>query len=296
MICRYCKYLAIILCILPLSAHAVIRVIDDYWHKVVVDKPAKRIISLSPAVTELLFAAGAGSAVIGAVEYSDYPVMARHIPRVGRHDRLDMEKILSLQPDLLVAWGSGGNQHTVEKLTSLGFPLYVSEPRRLKDIPATILKFGQLAGTREIAEKTAQDFKQRYDRLVEKYSRQHVISVFYQIWDEPLVSIGGKHIISDVISVCGGKNVFNNVQSLAPTLSIEAVLQADPQVILVSSDIADARPVIQNWQHWSGLQAVSRSNLLIMPSDLMQRSGPRLIEAAELLCEQLDQVRKRSEH
>lgn len=273
------------------SAHAMISVDDDIGRTVVLQSPAKRIISLAPHITESLFSAGAGHNIIGAVSYSDYPEAAKKIPRVGGYPTLDIERIVSLKPDLVIAWASGNNAKQVEKLISLGLTVYMSEPRYPEDIAKTIQRFGKLSGTDNIASKSYKEFIQHYNRLKERYSNKEKVNTFYQIWNKPLMTISGDHLISDVISLCGGKNVFANLKTLTPQISLESVIAVKPEVI-VSGGMGTVRPEwLDDWRDWSELPAVKNNHLYFIEPSLMQRVGPRILDGADKLCEMLDKAR-----
>lgn len=248
-------------------------------------RPARRILSLAPHTTELLFAAGAGDQVVGRVRYSDYPPKALAIPIVGDALHLDMEAILGLRPDLVVAWGSGNGQALLRQLTRLGLPLFISEPRRLEDIARDIEALGTLSGHAAEAQRSAAGFLQRRERLAQSYRHSPRRRVFYQLWDQPLITLGGTHLISQLLNLCGGDNLFAGLSALAPAVGLEAVLAANPEVIIKGG--ADGTDWRKRWRRWPGLAAVQRDALVEVNPDLMQRSGPRILEGAEMLCAQL---------
>lgn len=278
-------------CLVWTSAAATVSVTDDTGNAIRLDRPADRIISLAPHMTELLYAAGAGNSLVGAVRYSDYPPPARDIPRVGDAHSFDIEQILALEPDLIIAWQSGNPAGQMRQLRELGLTLFVSEPRSLSDIPATIEKLGRLAGTAPAATAAAIDFRRRLTRLRDVYSDRPPVDVFYQIWHQPLITIGGGHVINDVIRLCGGRNVFADTDQLAPQISIEAVLAAAPEVI-IASGTGDQRPEwLNDWQQWPQLPAVQQEQLHFIPPYQLQRHTPRILEGTARLCEILEQAR-----
>jgi len=280
-----------LLCVSSVFAQSEIRVIDDRGRSVELNKPAERIISLAPHITESLFAAGAGKKIIGAVSYSDYPEAAKKIPRVGGYPTLDIERIISLKPDLVIAWASGNSSKQVEKLMALGLTVFMSEPRYPKDIAKTIQRFGVLAGSNNIAGKSYKEFMQHYNALKKRYSNKEKIKVFYQIWNKPLMTISGKHLISDIISLCGGENVFANLNTLTPQISLESVIQSKSEVI-VSGGMGKARPDwLDDWKAWPELAAVKNEQLYYIDPALMQRVGPRILDGADKLCEIFDEAR-----
>jgi len=274
----------------PLAVNAV-QVTDDIGKKVSLDKPAQHIVSLAPHVTELLFAAGAGDAVAGVVSYSDYPPEAAQRPQVGDAQNLDVELIVALQPDLVVAWKSGNPTPQLEQLIRFGLPVFYSEPRRLEDIATNLERLGHLAGRDAPALAAAEKFRAGTRRLVERYSGAEPVRVFYEIWHQPLMTVGGPHLISQLIHVCGGQNVFADLTALAAAVDREAVLMADPEVIIASGTTEQRPPWLDQWLDWPQLYAVKRKQLYFIPPDLIQRHTPRLLKGAQRLCEQLQQAR-----
>lgn len=277
------------------SARAEIVVRDDAGTVVRLAQPARRIVSLAPHVTETLYAAGAGGRIVGAVDYSDYPEAARALPRVGSHAQLDLEAIVALKPDLAVGWGSGNSPVHVAKLRLLGIPVYLAEPARIDDIAGNLERIGTLAGTDDTARKAAADFRHRLATLRGRYGTRPAVRTFYEIWNQPLTTVGGPQIISDAIRLCGGENVFGGLKALAPRVGIEAVVAADPEAI-VASGMDEARPEwLDEWRRWPAMTAVKRGNLFFVPPDIIQRPTPRLVEGAARLCEHLEVARGRRE-
>ncbi len=273
------------------TVHAAITVKDGAGHTVTLSKPARRIVSLAPHTTENLFAAGAGAYIVGVVSYSDFPVAASKISRVGDANNLDLEAIIALRPDLIVAWDSGNAKPQIEKLQQLGLVVYASEPRRLEDVPVDIETLGRLAGTESVAKQAAVAFRAEHARLRSQYAERRPVSVFFQIWNRPLMTVNGSHLISDVINLCGGKNIFADVLTLAPEVNTEAIMVADPQVIIVSSAGERRAPWLDEWRRLPQLQAVKKGRLFSVRPDLITRPTPRILEGARLICGQLDQVR-----
>ena len=211
-----------------------ITVVDDIGRAVRLERPAERIVSLAPHITENLFAAGIGHRVIGAVNYSDYPDEARRIPSVGGYDNFDIETILSLQPDLVVAWKEGNQYSQVERLMKLGLTVFVNEPNRLEDVAADIIRFGILGGREDEAGAVAQEFTAGLSRLRNKYSGLEKVTVFYQVWPNPLITVTDRQIIGNVIRLCGGSNIFAGLDTPTPQVGKEAVLTKNPDTIIAS--------------------------------------------------------------
>lgn len=270
-----------------------VSVIDDTGATVRLAQPARRIVSLAPHATETLFAAGAGEHIAGTVEYSDYPEAAKKLPRVGGYSRFDLEAVAALNPDLIVAWLSGNAAAQVDKLRALGFPLYISQPNRIEDVASELERFGILAGTSVVGNAAAGKFRERLTALQKRYTQRPTVRTFYQIWKQPLMTIGSKQIISAVVSLCGGENVFAGLESFAPTVTVEAVIAANPEAI-IASGMGESRPEwLDDWKRWTSITAVARDNLFFVQPELIQRHTPRLLEGAERLCQHLETARSR---
>jgi iron complex transport system substrate-binding protein len=266
---------------------------DDSGQEVRLKAPAQRIVTLAPHAAESLYAAGAGDKLIGTVEYSDYPPAAKKMPRVGGYSRIDMEAVAALKPDLVIAWQSGNNMTQVEKLKALGLTVYVSQPNKMADVADQLERLGQLAGTETVANAAAAAFRKRLETLQAANASKPKVRVFYQIWKAPLMTVGGPQIISDAIRLCGGDNVFGNLGQMAPTVSVEAVLEADPEAI-IATGMGDAKPEwLHDWDKWTRMTAVKRGNLFHINPDIMQRHTPRILDGAEKLCAHLDVARSR---
>jgi iron complex transport system substrate-binding protein len=240
-----------------------------------------------------LYAAGAGDRLVGTVEYSDYPPEAKKVPRVGSYDRFDLEAVAALKPDLVLAWETGNNMAQVDKLKALGLTVYVSQPNthgKCRRPARTPRPAGRHRAGRQPA---AERFRQRLAGLRAANAGKPKVRVFYQIWKSPLMTVGGPQIISDAIKLCGGENVFGHLKQMAPTVSVEAVLEANPEAI-VATGMGDARPEwLHDWDKWTRMTAVQRGNLFHINPDIMQRHTPRILDGAEKLCAHLDIARSR---
>jgi len=266
---------------------------DDAAKAVCLPEPARRLVSLAPHATEILFAIGAGKRIVGAVNYSDWPPAARAIPRVGGYNNIDVERILALRPDLVVAWASGNNAAQLDTLERLGLAVFRNEPRRIEDIAATARRLGRLTGTESEAAAFAARFESRYRRLRERYAGRSPVRLFYQIWNRPLLTVNGEHLISDVIRLCGARNVFADLPALVPRVSVEAVLAARPEIIVAGSGMGqDRESWLEAWRRWPSLPAVARDQLYLLDADLLQRHGPRILDGAERLCAVVEKARR----
>ncbi|RKE26378.1 iron complex transport system substrate-binding protein [Paraburkholderia sp. BL23I1N1] len=285
------------LCASVLHAHASITVTDDTGATVTLPAPAQRVISLAPHATELLYAAGGGAKLVGAVSYSDYPPEAKELPRVGDNKALDLERIVALKPDLIVVWRHGNAQRQLDRLREMHVPLFFSEPHHLDDIAVSLTKLGQLLGTSPSADAAAVAYRQDIARLRAQYTSRPTVSVFYQVWDQPLMTLNGDHMVSDVIALCGGRNVFAKLEPLVPTVSTEAVLAANPEAIFTAAPGAThpdtPLPQLDTWRAWPSLKAVANNNLFAIDGDLINRPAPRIAQGAKQMCEDLDLARSR---
>ena len=273
------------------SVFAGISVEDDIGSHVQLPKPAVRIISLAPHLTEILFGIGVGARIVGVTEFSNYPDEAKNIRQIGRHDSLDLEAIVALKPDLVFAWATGGTYAYLEKITEMGIPIYISEPRKVTDIATTIDRLGVLAGVESEARLLSKRFLSDLKNLTRKNKGKKKLKVFYQVWNNPLVTVNGEHIISAVLEICGGENVFSGLQVLAPHISLESVLLKNPDVIIASGQNGERPEWLDDWKTWSDLNAVRNNNIYHIHPDLMHRQGPRLLQGAEQVCKFLDKAR-----
>lgn len=268
-----------------------IQVQDARGRSVSLPGPAQRIVALAPHFVENLYAIGAGDRIVGVLGQPDFPAAARDLPSVGRFDSPSAESILALRPDLVLMWLSGNSPALLGQLERLGLVVFADEPRRLDAVAQSLLHLGQLTGQQPQAEALAEGFRQRRDALAVLHAEKSPVRVFYQIWHEPLQTLNGRHVVSDLIRLCGGVNVFADARVLAPRVSIEAVLAARPQAIVASGAGVDEPPNLARWKQWPQLPAVAGGHLFSIRPDWMLRFTPRMLEGAALLCQQLDRVR-----
>jgi iron complex transport system substrate-binding protein len=289
------RFAASLCLILSGAAHAApITARDDSGQTVHLASTAHRIISLSPHATELLYAAGAGERLIAVSAYSDWPAAARKLPSVGSYQALDLERIASLHPDLVVGWASGNPQPQIARLRALGIPVFLSEPRQIEQIAANLRTLSRLTGSVAAGEAAAKRFEARIAALKTRHSGHRPIKVFYEIWPQPLMTLNGQHMVSAAISLCGGENVFASLGTLAPTISQEAVLKAQPELILTPAEAGNASVLaLADWKRWPQLPAVRYGNLASVDGNLLNRSGPRFADGAEQLCAVLEAARRR---
>ena len=289
---QWFKQLLTLVVLIPSIATA-ITLQDDAGNTVTLAKPAARIVSLAPHITEVLFSAGAGSKVVGTVSYSDFPEAAKAIPLIGSYNQVNFEMILALQPDIIIAWQSGNNSETLEKLATLNLPVYLSEPKDLEDIARNIRQMGLIAGTETDANAAADAFEAKRQSLAQANANKPAVSLFYQVWEEPLYTLGGGHFSRDMFALCGGRNIFADLEDPSPIITVEAVVTRNPQVMLSGGhhgkrSFDDWR---SKWINWKSIDAVRYNQMYLVDQDIYTRSSPRAIQGAEDLCALLDKAR-----
>ncbi|WP_372986301.1 cobalamin-binding protein [Marinobacter sp.] len=266
---------------------------DALDRNVCLPEPADRVASLSPGATELLFSAGAGDSVVAVSAWSDYPPPAAELPQVGDSNRLDLETIVGLEPDLVVAWTDGNSRAQLDRLADLGVPVFWLAPRKFEDIARAVEILGRLTGHMPVAERAAADFRTGISALRAKYRDSAPVRVFYQVWGQPLMTINGDELISKAITLCGGTNVFADLPRLVPRISVETVLAADPEVIVTAGRGDSDHDWLARWQNYPSVTAVARGNLSLVSPSLLQRPTFRMLEGARELCDILEQARAR---
>jgi len=266
---------------------------DDQHRTVCVDGPARRLVSLSPGATELLFSAGAGGQVTAVSAWSDYPPQAANLPRVGDSNRLDLEAIVTLEPDLVVAWVDGNSATQLGKIEALGIPVFWLQPRTFTDIASAVERLALLTGHEDIGAARAAEFLAAMAELRNRYRDVPPVRVFYQVWHQPLMTINDDELIGRAIRLCGGDNLFGHLPRLVPRLSTEAVLEANPDAIITGGEDREDRRWLDQWQRFPELKAVAVDNLFLVSPSLIQRPTLRMLEGSEQLCQVLEQARAR---
>jgi iron complex transport system substrate-binding protein len=260
---------------------AAIRLVDDAGQTLEFTRPPQRIVSLTPHLTELLFAVGAGSQVVGVDGASDFPHQALALPRVGDYSRINFERILALKPDLVIVWVGGNRAADIHGLEKMGVPVLHTQATRLDDVARLLRLIGEASGHAGAGEAAARDFSARLDGLRVRDGRKPPLRVFYQVWDRPLMTVGGNQWISDALALCGARNVFADLRGLSPAVSREAVLQRAPELIVSGGDAPDPQ---QQWQEFASLPAVRNQAFARVNADRLHRLTPRLIEGVAELC------------
>lgn len=256
-----------------------------------IPRPAERIITLAPNLAELLFAAGAGERLEAVVEYSNFPPKVADIPRVGDAFRIDLERIIGLEPDLVIAWSSGNPQTALQKLQDLGITVLQVEILHPAEIADAIETLARAAGTEETGMKVAAQLREKLAGLHQDNLNKPAVDYFYQVAARPLYTINGQHIISQGLEVCGGHNIFSDLPALAPQVSRESVVLADP-LVMIAADNQQGTPTLEVWQDWPRLQAVKNNNVLYLPADEISQATPRFLDSIGLACKYLDEVRQ----
>ena len=270
-----------------------IQVTDFSGAVVSLDKPAKRIIALAPHIVENVFSAGAGEQLVGVVTYSDYPEQATSLPIVGGFTKVNLEKIAELDPDLIIAWQSNSSDESVAQIKRLGFPVYVDQPKTLNDIGKSIRDIGLLSGHAKQANSVAAEYINQVNDIEQQQLNVEPVSVFYQVWNSPLQSINGDHIISAALEICGGVNIYADEFAIAPIINIESILDRNPDAI-IASGMSNARPEwLDEWSQWQSLSAVQNNNLFFVDPDHIQRHTVRILLGIKSICAQFDLARER---
>ncbi|MDK1312223.1 cobalamin-binding protein [Pseudoalteromonas ardens] len=255
------------------------------------ERPAKRIVALAPHIVENLYAIGAGERIVGTVEYADFPAEANHIPRIGGFHGIALEKLLALSPDLVIAWQGGNQQTELDKLEQLGVNVVYSETKALQQIPHSLRWLGQLTGLEENAEQVARQFEQGMAELHKEYRAATPLSVFYQLWPAPMMTVNGTTWIHQTLEVCGASNVFADATTSYPQISIENVLLKHPQVIVIPQEKSkQVQPTI-DWHKWPEIPAAKHAQYIEVNADLLHRYTTRVLEGLTQLCDKLDASR-----
>lgn len=261
---------------------AVVVACSEPAREAVAPPPVERVVTLAPNLAELMFAIGAGEQVVGVSAWSDYPPEATALPQVGDAFAIDQEQLALLQPDLLLVWESGTPLHTVEELRQLGYRVEAIRTRGLADIATALRQLGALTGHGATAEAAAARFEEGLRELRAQFAHESPINVFYQVSARPLYTVNAAHYVSELIDLCGGRNVFADLSELAPTVSVEAVLARDPEVMLASTDAGDS--AFEEWDRWPGMAAQRYGNQFLLPGDEIARATPRLLVAGNAMC------------
>jgi iron complex transport system substrate-binding protein len=280
--------------LLATAAHAdpaPLRLVDDAGHDVVLGHPARRIVTLAPHLTELVYAAGAGGQLVAVGKYSDWPPEALSKPVISDAFTVNYEALAQLRPDLVLVWGSGTPERTKSRLRTLGVAVYEIEIRDVDGLADTLRGIGRLAGTEGVAQGRAQAIASDWAALKARYAGRKPVRVFFQLWDAPLMTLNGQHLISSAIAACGGANVFAELPTLTATVSWEVAVQRDPELVVTAGAPGEAaRP--GRWAEFKRVSATQHGQFGHVEGDLLARSGPRFVDGARELCEAIDHARQ----
>ncbi|HTY48077.1 MAG TPA: cobalamin-binding protein [Steroidobacteraceae bacterium] len=288
--------LVLALALAPCPRAAALQLTDDTGQELSLPAPAARIVALSPGITAMLFAAGAGARIVATVEYADEPAAARRLPRIGDSTAVDLERLLALHPDVVVAWPGGNSAAQLARIAALGIPLYRQRLNHLDDIPPALERLGRLAGTPGPADAAAAAAAARISDLRRRYARLMPVRVLLETWDQPLYTIGGPQLMSDALGVCGARNIFADLPELSPAVQVEAVLERNPEAIVAAAPPGAGMSWLAPWRRWPQLTAVRDGNLLAFEDQGLSRMGPGIIDATASLCALLDGARERLRH
>ncbi len=280
------RLLALALAGVAVCAQAVVTAVDAQGARITLQRPALRIVSLAPHATELVAAAGAEQLLVGVSQSCDFPSSVQALPRVSSFTGTNIESVLALKPDLVIAWPTGNKPQDIAQLRRLGLTVFASAPQTLADIATEMEAIATLTGTAAVAAKAATHFRERLLKLGSGAPRRPPLRVFYQLSTPQLFTLNDAHPVMEVITRCGGRNVFGQLPQAAPEITLEAVLAAKPEVI-VYADPAAQREVVAQWARWPALPAVRDGRLIPAQGALLHRPTPRIIDAAEALCAQL---------
>jgi iron complex transport system substrate-binding protein len=273
------------------GGHAAEAFTDDAGRRVAIAAPAQRIVTLAPHLAELAFAAGAGGAVVGVSSYTDWPEAARGIPEVASNGQVDIERLVGAQPDLVLAWTSGVPVREAARIERLGIRVVSVEIRRLEDVALWLRRIGALAGTAATAEAAAAAYERELAALAARHRGRAAVDVFYQVWDRPLTTLSGAHLVSRILDLCGGRNVFADAPALAPAVSAEAVIAARPEVVLAAAPAAQAERWLRAWRPGEPLAAAGARRIERVDPSLANRMGPRVLEGVREICAAIDRAR-----
>jgi iron complex transport system substrate-binding protein len=264
---------------------------DDSRELVTVTTAACRIVSLAPGTTAMLFAAGAGNCLVGTIAHSDEPAAAAKVPIVGDAETLDFEQLIALRPTVVVVAVDVVQRARIDRIRAMKIPVYQVHVTRLADMADSVGRLGELAGTAVAARRAAAGLRAELDSIGGRYRGRKPLRVLYQIWDQPIYTIGGRHVISDALRLCGAHNIFADLQTAAPAVTREAALLRDPDLIIISAPPQSSAEWLAQWRRFPTMNAVRNDHVLPYSDERMDRMGPSVLAAAASLCELVDRAR-----
>jgi iron complex transport system substrate-binding protein len=265
--------------------------IDDAGRRIAAAAPATRIVTLAPHLAELAFAAGAGAKVVAVSSYTDWPAAARNLPQVAANGQVDLERLVLAQPDLVLTWASGVPAQESARIERLGYRVVSIEIRRLADVALWLRRIGALAGTADVADAAARAYERDLAAVLARYRGRSPVTTFYQIWNEPLMTLSGAHLVSEILAVCGGRNVYADAPTLAPVVSLEDLIATRPAAVLVAAPPEQATRWMAAWQRDARLAAVGARHVERIDPALANRMGPRVLDGVRAVCAALDRAR-----
>lgn len=254
-------------------------------------KGAQRIIALAPHAVELVFMLGAGDRIIATTQFADYPDAAKSIERVGGYSGIQIERVLELNPDLIIAWKGGNKDQDIEQMKKLGLPVYLSITKKLDDIPKEMLALGEKLALQEQARKHAKAFRTHLSDMRDSHQNKPQVKVFYQLWSEPLRAMAAGSWINELVTGCGGVNIFSDTALDYPQVSIETVLLAKPEVIIIPSQHGSKIEAGDKWGKWPEIPAVKNNQIHYIDGDILHRFSGRVLQGMQALCDVFDNVR-----
>ena len=256
-----------------------------------IEESKPTIIALAPHIVEMLYDVGAGGQIIGTTAFADYPEQAKAIPRIGNYVRLQLERVIELQPDLIIAWRSGNPSDDLARLEQLGFNVVYSQPHTFADIAKEIRSFAKLTGHSEQGEQVAHKFEQELAQITKAYQDKTKITGFYELWSRPLTTVAKGSWPQQFLNICQVHNPFKPVLTPYPQISIEQVLPASVQLIIQPLSVNQKEREGFNWQDWPIIPAVANKQIIRPDADAMHRMSIRSLTALKDLCASIDKTR-----
>ncbi|MGO2011668.1 MAG: cobalamin-binding protein [Pseudoalteromonas sp.] len=254
-------------------------------------KQQLRIIALAPHIVENLFEIGAGEQIVGTVEYSDFPAAANNIPRIGGHQGIQLEKLLALKPDLVLAWKTGSKAEDLARIKSFGIEVSYSDASEVDKVPYELRRLGALTGREQSAEQAATKFENNIAVIKAKYKDKSKVAIFYQLWPEPMMTVGKNTWINQLIDICQGRNVFANSRTDYPQISIENVVVAKPEVIILPDEKSQKQQAVIDWSQWPEVPAIQHNQFISVNADVLHRFTTRVLEGLDDMCTKIDDSR-----
>jgi iron complex transport system substrate-binding protein len=260
-----------------------VKITDGYGREIEIEKPAEKIISLAPSMTETIFALGAGDRLVGVTTYCNYPEEAKEIDQVGDFEGPNLESVIEKNPDVVVALAMGDDEKS--KLEDAGITVFLQDPQNLGEVFDNIKKIGTILGLQEEAESLTSNMNAKKDSIVETVSNYDSKKVFYEVWSEPLMTAGPGSILDEMINLSNGENIAYDAESLYPEYSLELLIERNPEVYLTADDGFKTVEDIKNREGYENITAIKENNIYMLHPDIVSRTGPRIIEGLEMIAQ-----------